>query len=159
MHDADAAFAGAARFGQKAGDFLVRFVAVEAMQIGMVADRPATASQVAQDAARQSATQKGVGIADGQQVVDFKRAVQGFFDGGGFVEFALTRVRAGFGWLEGDPLRRSQRDGSVNGRVKGGEFFRGRLLPLAHGRGEFFSLAPGTGFRRKAISQPSRLSR
>ena len=49
MNDAYAAFVGVVRFGEKTGDFFVCFVAVEAVQIGVVLDSPASAAQVAQD--------------------------------------------------------------------------------------------------------------
>jgi hypothetical protein len=73
VYDAHAALALAHRFGEKAGDFLVRFVAGEAVQVDMVADRPPAPPQVTQYAARQARTQVGVGLADGQEVVDFER--------------------------------------------------------------------------------------
>lgn len=76
MHDAHAAFAFPYRFGQEARDFLVRFVPVEAVQVDVVADRPAAPAQVAQHTARQAGAQKDVGLADGQQVVDLERSMQ-----------------------------------------------------------------------------------
>ena len=75
MHDPHTAFPGNLGFGQKAGNFLVRFVAVHAVQVGVVLDRPASAPQVAQDMAGKAGAQEGIGVANGQQIVDFERAV------------------------------------------------------------------------------------
>ena len=46
MDDAHTALAGVDRLRQKARNFLVCFVPVEAVQVGMIADRPATTPPV-----------------------------------------------------------------------------------------------------------------
>ncbi len=134
MHDAQAAFSGALRFGEEAGHFGMCFVPVEAVQVGMILDRPASTAQVTQDAARESGTQEGISVADGQQVVDFERAVQGFADGGGLVELALAWARAGFRRFEGDAVLRAQRPAAFHRCMESRQFFGGRLRSLAHGK-------------------------
>ena len=75
-----------------------------------------------------------VGVADGEQVVDFERSVKRFADDGDVVEFALARPRRGLGRLVRDAFRRAQGHDAIDCFMEGGDFFGAGGRPSGHGR-------------------------
>ena len=107
MDDSHATLAAQSGFGEETRDLVVRFMPVEAVQIGVILDGPAASTQITQHAAWQTGAQEGV--TDRQQIVDLEGTVQGFNDDRRVVEFALAWARAGLGGLKGDAIPISAR--------------------------------------------------
>ncbi len=120
MYDAQAALAGAERRCDKQRYLLVRFMAVQPVQIDMILDAPATAAQVTQQAAWQTAAQEGIGTTEVEPVVNRHWRVQQFSDYRGFVQLALTRARARLGCFEADSIGLAQGYRAVDGRPESG---------------------------------------
>ena len=75
MNDAYATPALLQAIGQESGEQGARLLAVESVQVDFSLNDPASAPQVAQDMAGKAGAQEGIGVANGQQIVDFERAV------------------------------------------------------------------------------------
>jgi len=84
----------------------MRLVTVEAVQVEMILDAPATTPQVAQNVARHAVAEEGIGTTEVQPVIDRQRAVRQFGEYRGLIAFTLPGMRAGFRRFEAGAVER-----------------------------------------------------
>lgn len=128
MHDAQATLAGSERLGEETRDLFVRLMAIHAVEVEVILDAPAAATQIPQHCTRQPVAQEGFCPAQVQPVIDRERRVQRFAKYGSFVAFALARARNRLWRLKADAAVGAQRCRSCNCRAESGEVVPCRVI-------------------------------
>lgn len=109
MHDPDATLAVVQALGQKAGEQMPGFVAIQTVQVDFILDYPAPTAQVAQDVLSQSGAQIMRFVTAFQAILQADMAVQAFMQGGLFIGKMLERAGRRWPFAVLDEIGRGER--------------------------------------------------
>ena len=124
VDDTDAAPAGVLAMRQKFTECLTRFVPVHAVQIELILNHPASAPEIAQDAAGQAWAQIIGLVAAFEPVLEADRAVQAFMQCRPFIGQVLQWPGLWRFDAMDDAIDPWQRAGIAHRRVEGGQVVR-----------------------------------